>query len=137
MVILEFLDMRSILRYIIKNRIAILGIIDIAIVFWIVWFERQIQYEPLLDYSSNLSVMKLPLHPEVYNTMIVTIILNIVEHKHLIGRNLNRNGIFINTADCQSFDPGLIGYIGKLIFAADMFFYIIPVLSDDLFIHEK
>ena len=78
MVILEFLDMRSILRYIIKNRIAILGIIDIAIVFWIVWFERQIQYEPLLDYSSNLSVMKLPLHPEVYNTMIVTIILNIV-----------------------------------------------------------
>ena len=62
----------------IKNRIAILGIIDVAIVFWIVWFERQIQYEPLLDYTSNLSVMKLPLHSEVYNTMIVTIILNIV-----------------------------------------------------------
>ena len=78
MVILEFLDMKSILRYMIKNRIAILGIIDIAIVFWIVWFERQIQYEPLLDYSSNLSEMKLPLHPEVYNTIIVTIILNIV-----------------------------------------------------------
>ena len=72
------LEQLSILRCMIKNRVAILGIIDIAIVFWIVWFERQIQYEPLLDYSSNLSVMKLPLHPEVYNTMIVTIILNIV-----------------------------------------------------------
>jgi hypothetical protein len=78
MVILEFLDMKSILRCMVKNRIAILGIIDIAIVFWIVWYERQIQYEPLLDYTSNLSVMKLPLHPEVYNTVIVTIIFNIV-----------------------------------------------------------
>ena len=70
--------MKLILRCMIKNRIAILGIFDIIIVFWIVWFERQIQYEPLLDYSSNLSAMKLPLHPEVYNTIIITIILNIV-----------------------------------------------------------
>ena len=70
--------MKSILRFLIKNRIVILGIIDIAIVFWIVWFERQIQYEPILNDGSNLSVMKLPLHPEVYNTIIVTIIFNIM-----------------------------------------------------------
>ena len=58
-----------------KRRVAILSVIDIVIVFWIVWFERQIQYEPLLDYDSNIGAKLLPLHSEVYNTMIVTIIL--------------------------------------------------------------
>ena len=58
--------------------VAILSVINIVIVFWIVWFERQIQYEPLLDYDSNIGAKLLPLHSEVYNTMIIAIIINMI-----------------------------------------------------------
>ena len=69
--------MKSILEYMLKNRIVTLIVINIAIIIWIVWYQGQIQYEPLLDYT-NPRERILPLHSEVYNTMIVIIILNII-----------------------------------------------------------
>lgn len=73
-----FLHMKSTLRYLQENRIALLCILDIAIILWIIWFERRIQYEPLLDYEIKMGVPKLPLHPSIYNTIIVSIIINTI-----------------------------------------------------------
>lgn len=74
----QYLTNYTILNYMLKRRVAILSVINIVIVFWIVWFERQIQYEPLLDYDSNIGAKLLPLHSEVYNTMIIAIIINMI-----------------------------------------------------------
>jgi hypothetical protein len=68
--------MKSILKIMLKNRIITLIVINIAIIIWIVWYQGQIQYEPLLDFS-NPKERIFPLHPEVYNPFIVIIVLNI------------------------------------------------------------
>ena len=64
MEIKEILNMKSILNSLINNRIVILCVFDIAIVFWILWYESGIQYEPLLEVEYNiLSGMGLPTIP--------------------------------------------------------------------------
>lgn len=68
--------MKSILKYLLKNRIVILCVIDIAIIFWIIWFERQIQYEALPDYNYNMGRKILPLHSQTYDIMIIAIVFN-------------------------------------------------------------
>lgn len=77
-VILEHLDMKSILKNLLTNRVAILCVFDIAIIIWIAWFDSCIQYEPLLDNSLNIDGPTLPLIEQIYNTMIVAIVVNII-----------------------------------------------------------
>ena len=48
-VIQENLDMKSTLKYLISNRIALLSVFDVAIIIWIAWYEGRIEYEPLLE----------------------------------------------------------------------------------------
>lgn len=76
MVIQESLGMKSILKYLLKNRIVILSVIDIAIIFWIIWFESQIQYEALHDNNFNMGRKILPLHSQTYDIMIIAIVFN-------------------------------------------------------------
>ena len=63
--------MKSILKHLVNHMILILCVFDIAIVFWILWYEGRIQYEPLLEEEYNiLSRMGLPTIPlseTVYN----------------------------------------------------------------------
>ncbi len=74
--------MKSILKHLIKNRIALLCVLDVAIVIWIAWYERGIEYERLLDIQYEVLLdMGLPLIPlceTIYDTMIVTITINMV-----------------------------------------------------------
>lgn len=70
--------MKSILKYLLTNRVAILCVFDIAIIIWIAWFESCIQYEPLLDNSLNIDGATLPLIEQIYNTMIIAIVINII-----------------------------------------------------------
>ena len=74
--------MKSILKVIFNNKIVILCVFDVAIIFWIVWYESRIQYEPLLEVDYNMLLeMKLPTIPlseAVYNTIIVAIVVNII-----------------------------------------------------------
>ena len=76
------LDMKSILKYLINNRIALLSVFNVAIIFWIAWYEGEIKYEPLLkEQYEVLSEMGLPLIPlcaAIYNTIIIAIIVNII-----------------------------------------------------------
>ena len=56
--------MKSILKHLIKNRIALLCVLDVAIVIWIAWYERGIEYERLLDIQYEVLLdMGLPLIP--------------------------------------------------------------------------
>lgn len=66
--------MKSTLNNILRDRILLLCILDILVIFWIIWYESQIQYEPPLDYNDII----LPLIPETYNAIIATIIVNII-----------------------------------------------------------
>lgn len=79
-VIWESLDMKSILKNLLKNKLVILSVIDVAIIFWIAWYESQREYEPLLEIQYEvLSEMGLPLIPLcdiIYNTIIVGIVIN-------------------------------------------------------------
>ena len=74
--------MKSILKYLINNRIALLSVFNVAIIFWIAWYEGEIKYEPLLkEQYEVLSEMGLPLIPlcaAIYNTIIIAIIVNII-----------------------------------------------------------
>ena len=70
--------MKSFLKYILTNRTVILCTIDFAIIFWIIWFENRLEYEPLLDYTSSLEDRCTPLMPQVYNVMIIAIVANII-----------------------------------------------------------
>ena len=74
--------MRSILKHLLKNRIVILSVFDIAIIFWIAWYESRIEYERLLENEYNiLSEMGLPTIPlceVIYNTIIVAIVVNMI-----------------------------------------------------------
>ena len=67
-------DMKSTLKSILKDRIFLLCILDILSIFCIIWNEGRIQYEPLL-YNSAIIY---PLDPTTYNTIIVTIVVNII-----------------------------------------------------------
>lgn len=95
--------MKSILKDLINNKIVILSIFDIAIVFWILWYESGIQYEPLLEVEYNiLSGMGLPTIPlseAVYNTIIVAIVVNmivlIIESKKRYKRKNNKNDLIV------------------------------------------
>lgn len=66
--------MKSTFNNILRDRILLLCILDILVIFWIIWYESGIQYEPPLDYSDII----LPLIPETYNAIIATIIANII-----------------------------------------------------------
>ena len=77
MVIQVNLDMKLILKHFFKNKLFIISLFDIFIIFWIVWFEKQIQYEPLLNGNFNIEERLIPLHKEIYNTIIITILVNI------------------------------------------------------------
>ncbi|WP_407403145.1 hypothetical protein [Sodaliphilus sp.] len=66
--------MKSTLKRILKKRIVVLGFIDVLVILWIIWSEGQIQYEPPLDYRDIVY----PLDSNIYNTIIVTIIVNIL-----------------------------------------------------------
>ena len=87
--------MKSILN---NSRILILCVINIAVIFWIVWYHGQIQYEPLLDYA-NLEEKIFPLHKKVYNAIIVTIIVNILvmvlELRKLRNRKIIKSDLII------------------------------------------
>lgn len=83
-------SMKSPLKNILNNRIALLGILDVLVIFWIIWNEGQIQYEPPIDYREIIY----PLEPNTYNTIIVTIIVNIMvminEIKRLSDKTLEK-----------------------------------------------
>lgn len=66
--------MKSTLKNVLNKRIFLLEILDVLVIFWIIWSEGQIQYEPPLDYRDIIY----PLVPNIYNTIIVTIIVNII-----------------------------------------------------------
>ena len=95
--------MKSILNSLINNRIVILSVFDIAIVFWILWYEGRIQYEPLLEVEYNiLSEMGLPTIPlseAVYNTIIVAIVVNmivlVIESRKRYNRKCRKNDLII------------------------------------------
>lgn len=78
MAIKENSDMRLTHNPRLSDRLLILCVMDILVIFWILWYESRIQYEPLLDYSLAKDVKTLPLIPETYNTIILTIITNII-----------------------------------------------------------
>ena len=73
--------MKLILNYLL-NKIAVLCVFDIAIVFWIIWYEGRIQYEPLLEqeYSvlSEMGLPTIPLSEVIYNTIITAIVINMI-----------------------------------------------------------
>lgn len=81
-VIPENLHMKSILKYLINNRIALLIVFNVAIIIWITWYEGGMEYEPLLEEQYEvLSDMGLPLIPlcdAIYNTIIIAIIVNFI-----------------------------------------------------------
>ena len=83
-------SMKSPLKNILNNRIALLGILDVLVIFWIIWNEGQIQYEPPIDYREIIY----PLEPNTYNTIFVTIIVNIMvminEIKRLSDKTLEK-----------------------------------------------
>lgn len=95
--------MKSILKHLVNHMILILCVFDIAIVFWILWYEGRIQYEPLLEEEYNiLSRMGLPTIPlseTVYNTIIVAIVVNmivlIIESKKRHKRKYNKSDLTI------------------------------------------
>lgn len=66
--------MKLTLKYLLKNRVVILSVIDIVIILWIIWFERGIQYEPPLNYNMGRTI--LPLHSETYDMIIIAIVIN-------------------------------------------------------------
>ena len=74
--------MKSILKYLINNRIALLIEFNVAIIIWITWYEGGMEYEPLLEEQYEvLSDMGLPLIPlcdAIDNTIIIAIIVNII-----------------------------------------------------------
>ena len=94
--------MKLILKHL-NNKIVILSIFDIAIFFWILWYEGCIQYEPLLEEEYNiLSGMGLPTIPlseAVYNTIIVAIVVNmivlVIESKKRYKRKYNKNDLIV------------------------------------------
>ena len=88
----EFLGMKLILKYLSKNRLFILCILDIAVILWIAWYESRIQYEPVLDYNLKSETLKLPLISEIYNTIIVSLGINaiIVIHESWKIKNCDR-----------------------------------------------
>ncbi len=100
MVIKEYLDMKSILKYLLKNKTIILIAINATIIFWIIWFERRLQYEPLLDYGSNMEYRRLPLVPQVYDIMIIAILVNIMVLVYELRKNSNNNFNNYNLASC-------------------------------------
>ncbi len=59
-------------------RLLILCVVDIIVIFWIIWNEGRIQYEPLLDYNHAADAKTLPLISETYDVIIITIIANII-----------------------------------------------------------
>lgn len=65
-----------------KNKLVVLSVFDVAIVFWIAWYEKGIEYEQLLEIQYDvLSEMGLPLIPlcdAIYNTIIVVIVFNMI-----------------------------------------------------------
>lgn len=121
--------MKSILKYMLKNGVVILSIIDIAIILWIIWFEEHLQYEPLLDYSSNIEDRKQPLVSQVYNTIIMAIVANIIV---LVSE-------FSKIRNCGFIKCGLIiGFIYYIliIFCMLLGYYHISIKSHNLVIYE-
>lgn len=59
-------------------RLLILCIVDIIVIFGIIWNEGRIQYEPLPDYNLTKDAKTLPLISETYNAIVLTIITNII-----------------------------------------------------------
>ncbi len=97
MVIKENLGMKSILKYLLKNRVVILSVIDIAIIFWIIWFEGRLQYEPPLDYNMERTI--LPLDSEPYDMMIIAIVINsivlVLESRKILRRKFIKYDLII------------------------------------------
>lgn len=78
MAIKENSNMRLIHKSKLNYRLLILCVVDITVIFWIIWNEGRIQYEPLLDNNLATNAKTLPLISETYNTTILTIIINII-----------------------------------------------------------
>lgn len=120
--------MKSIINYILKNRVVVLSVIDIAIIFWIIWFEGHLQYEPLLNYNSNIEDKKFPLVAQVYNTIIVAIVINIIvlvcEFRKIRNRYVKCNLIIS------------IMYFILIIFCMLLGYYYISIKSHHLVIYE-
>ena len=70
------------LIYWMKNKLVLLSIIDIVIIFWMAWYESHIQYESLLeveyDVLSKMGLPTIPLNETIYNTIIIAIVVNII-----------------------------------------------------------
>ena len=78
MAIKENSNMRLIHKSKLSNRLLILCVADIIVVLWIMWNEGRIQYEPLLDYNLAADTKTLPLDSGTYNTIVLTIVSNII-----------------------------------------------------------
>lgn len=74
--------MKFILNFLLTNRISILIALNIAVVIWIPWYERGVEYEALLDSEykvlSEMEMPTIPLNETICNMMIVAIIINII-----------------------------------------------------------
>ena len=121
--------MKSILKNLLKNRTTILIIINLAVIFWITWFERNLQYEPLLDFNSNMEDRRLPLVPQVYDVIIIAIIVNIM----ILFYEL------IKIRNCKFIKCNLISsiiYFIFIIFCVALGYYHIHIKSHNLVIYE-
>lgn len=110
--------MKLILKNILNNRILLLGILDLLIIFWIIWNEGSIQYEPPLYDCQDSNVNTLPLIPETYNTIIVTIIANIIVLISEIGR------LFRKTLEKDNFKVMVAYFVFAICFLAWGYFHI-------------
>lgn len=74
----EYSNMKLTLKELLCNRIAVLCIINLLIAYWLVWYESQIIIEPALPEDIAAGRYIPPIIMETYNTIIVSIIVNIV-----------------------------------------------------------
>ena len=103
MVIKEYLNMKSILKYLLTNRIVILSVFNLAVVFWIVWYEGHIQYEPLLELErgvlTEMGLPTVPLNEVIYNTIIATFAINmtvlVLELRRIRKRKMMKSDLSI------------------------------------------
>ena len=95
--------MKSILKYLLTNRIVILSVFNLAVVFWIVWYEGHIQYEPLLELErgvlTEMGLPTVPLNEVIYNTIIATFAINmtvlVLELRRIRKRKMMKSDLSI------------------------------------------
>lgn len=111
--------MKSVLKHLLSNGIFIICILDILIVLHILYVESHIEYEPLMDIgNSNTdsnSIYLYPLPISIYNTMIMTLIVNFIVVLWYVFKGIKQHYfcnlicvIFYQNVICVAFSLGLI-----------------------------